>query len=200
MICVARNYAAHARELGNDPPQSPALFIKPDSALIPKHQPFFIPPFSNDVHYEVEVVLRVCRVGKYIQPQFAPRYYDAVALGVDFTARDLQTELKAKALPWEKAKAFDSSALVSPFHDKEAYDLTDLNFSLHKNGQVVQQGNTGQMLWGVNELIAYITTFFTLKIGDLIFTGTPQGVGSVAPEDVLEGYLQGARRFQIKIK
>ena len=200
IICVARNYAAHIEDLGNERPEAPVLFMKPDSALIPKRQPFFLPSFSREVHHELEVVLRISRVGKCIQPQFASRYYDSIGLGLDFTARDLQEALKAKGLPWEKAKAFDFSALLSPLRDKRAYDLNALKFHLDKNGVQLQKGDTRDMLWKIDDLIAYISTFFTLKIGDLIFTGTPQGVGPVVAGDLLEGYLEGEKCFELNVK
>ena len=201
IICVGRNYSDHAAELNNAVPKEPVLFMKPDSALLQKNMPFFIPPFSQEVHYEVEVVVRINRIGKYIQSKFAHKYYNQLALGIDFTARDLQQDLKAKGLPWERAKAFDGSALVSPFVDtSELGDIHALDFHLTQNDTVVQQGNTRDMLWNIDALIGYISQYFTLKIGDLIFTGTPAGVGAVAENDHLEGYLGDRSMFQIKVK
>ena len=201
IICVGRNYSDHAAELNNAVPKEPVLFMKPDSALLQKNIPFFIPPFSQEVHYEVEVVVRINRIGKYIQPKFAHKYYNQLALGIDFTARDLQQELKSKGLPWERAKAFDGSALVSPFVDTaELGDIHALDFHLTQNDTVVQQGNTRDMLWNIDALIGYISQYFTLKIGDLIFTGTPAGVGAVTENDRLEGYLGDQSMFQIKVK
>lgn len=201
IICVGRNYSDHAAELNNAVPKEPVLFMKPDSALLQKNMPFFIPPFSQEVHYEVEVVVRINRIGKYIQPKFAHKYYNQLALGIDFTARDLQQDLKTKGLPWERAKAFDGSALVSPFVDtSELGDIHALDFHLTQNDKVVQQGNTRDMLWNIDALIGNISQYFTLKIGDLIFTGTPAGVGAVAENDHLEGYLGDRSMFQIKVK
>ncbi|MGC6479459.1 MAG: fumarylacetoacetate hydrolase family protein [Flavobacteriaceae bacterium] len=201
IICVGRNYRDHAAELNNPVPKEPVIFIKPDSALLQKNMPFFIPPFSKDIHYELEVVIRIHRIGKHIQSKFAHKYYDQVGLGIDFTARDLQQQLKSKGLPWERAKSFDGAAYVSPFLKlSEVEDVSALDFSLTKNGTTVQQGNTRDMLWGVDELIAYISQYFTLKIGDLIFTGTPAGVGPVQEDDRLEGFIGERSMFQLKIK
>ena len=162
--------------------------------------PFFIPPFSNDVHYEVEVLVKINKVGKHIAPKFAHKYYDTVGLGIDFTARDVQAVCKEKGLPWEKAKAFDGSAIVGEFYPKEEFDLANLSFQLHKNDTVVQDGNTANMLWKIDELIAYVSQYFTLKKGDIIFTGTPAGVGKVEENDVLTGVIAGKQSFQIKVK
>lgn len=202
IICVGRNYVDHAKELGNQVPSSPVLFLKPETSIIPKKMPFFIPDFSDDVHYEVELVVRINRLGKHISEQFAPRYYNEVALGIDFTARDLQSELKSKGLPWEKAKAFDGSAKISPFLrlDQLDNDIENLSFSLEKNGEMVQSGNSSEMLFSVNQLIAEISKYFTLKIGDLIFTGTPSGVGPVKAGDILTGTLGKSELFQLKVK
>jgi 2-keto-4-pentenoate hydratase/2-oxohepta-3-ene-1,7-dioic acid hydratase in catechol pathway len=201
LVCVGRNYAAHIEELSNERPKSPVLFIKPDSAILPNQQDFYIPEFSNDVHYEVELLIRICRVGKYIAPEFADKYYDAFTVGIDFTARDLQQELKEKGLPWEKAKGFDGSAVIGTWVEKEQFSTeSPLRFGMKKNDEWVQQGSTDLMLWGINELISYISGFFTLKKGDIIFTGTPAGVGRVEPNDYLVGVLEGEERFAIKVK
>jgi len=200
IICIGRNYAKHIEELENERPESPVVFLKPDSSILPKNNPFFIPPFSNDVHYEVEVLVKINKVGKHIAARFAHKYYDEIGLGIDFTARDVQAHCKAKGLPWEKAKAFDGSAIVGQFFPKEEFDLDNLSFQLIKNGEVVQDGNTKAMLWKVDELISYVSQYFTLKKGDLIFTGTPAGVGKVTENDELEGTIQGKRAFQIRVK
>ena len=201
IICVGRNYADHIQELANEKPESPVLFMKPDTAIVLKQFPFFIPDFSNEVHHEVEVLVKINRVGKHIDARFAHKYYDSIGLGIDFTARDLQAELKEKGLPWEKAKAFDGSAVIGEFIDKSEFEsLNDVNFKLTKNNEVVQEGNTKQMLWKIDELIAYVSQFFTLRIGDIIFTGTPKGVGKVNPEDVLEGFIEDKKLFRIQVK
>ena len=201
IICIGRNYTDHIAELENEKPENPVVFLKPDTAILLKGQPFFIPDFSQDVHHEVEVLVRINRIGKHIQPKFAHKYYDEIGLGIDFTARDLQAQLKAKGLPWEKAKGFDGAAVVGKWVAKtELPQVDELQFSLHKNGETVQAGNTALMLWKIDELIAYVSQFFTLKIGDIIFTGTPAGVGPVAINDVLVGELEGRELFNIKVK
>jgi 2-keto-4-pentenoate hydratase/2-oxohepta-3-ene-1,7-dioic acid hydratase in catechol pathway len=201
IICVGRNYAAHIAELENERPEHPVLFIKPDTSLLQKKQPFFIPHFTDDIHYEVDLVVRIDRIGKHIEPQFAPKYYSHIGLGIDFTARNVQQELKAKGLPWEKAKAFDGSALVGDWVPKTALpNLDSIAFSLEKNGEIVQRGNSAQMLWKIDDLISYCSTFFTLKIGDILFTGTPAGVGAVAEGDLLTGFLESKEAFSVKIK
>lgn len=200
IICIGRNYAKHIEELENEKPENPVVFLKPDSAILPKKMPFFIPPFSSNIHHEVEVLVKINKVGKYIAPKFAHKYYDTVGLGIDFTARDLQAKCKEKGLPWEKAKAFDGSAVVGDFFPKEDFDINNTTFQLHKNGDIVQDGNTQSMLWKVDELISYVSQFFTLKKGDIIFTGTPAGVGKVEENDVLTGTINGKQAFQIKIK
>lgn len=201
IICVGRNYTDHIEELANEKPESPVLFMKPDTAIVLKKFPFFIPDFSDEVHHEVEVLVKINRVGKHIDAKFAHKYYDSIGLGIDFTARDLQAELKEKGLPWEKAKAFDGSAVIGKFIDKSEFEsLNDINFKLTKNNEVVQEGNTKQMLWKIDELIAYVSQFFTLRIGDIIFTGTPKGVGKVNPEDVLEGFIEDKKLFRIQVK
>ena len=200
IICIGRNYAKHIDELANEKPESPVVFLKPDSAILPKKMPFFIPPFSNNIHYEVEVLVKINKVGKHIAPRFAHKYYDEIGLGIDFTARDLQEKCKEKALPWEKAKAFDGSAVIGEFFSKEEFDINNLSFQLKKNDKVVQSGNTQAMLWKVDELIGYISQYFTLKKGDIIFTGTPDGVGKVEENDVLKGIISDKEAFQVKIK
>lgn len=201
IICIGRNYADHVEELANERPTEPVVFLKPDTALLLKGQPFFIPDFSTAVHHEVEVLVRIDRIGKHIQPKFAHKYYQQIGLGIDFTARDVQSSLKAKGLPWEKAKAFDGSAVVGKWIDKNQLPPNDaLPFELEKNGMLVQSGNTALMLWKIDELIAYVSTFFTLKIGDILFTGTPAGVGPVKTNDRFVGRLAGEELFNIKVK
>lgn len=201
LICVGRNYVAHIDELSNEVPKDPVLFLKPDTSILLKKQPFFIPDFSDNIHYEVEVLIKINRVGKYIDEKFAHKYYQELGLGIDFTARDLQSSLKSKGLPWEKAKAFDGSAVVGNWINKSEFNnVNDLEFSLEKNGNVVQQSSTALMLWKIDALIAYISKFFTLKIGDIIFTGTPSGVGKVFENDQLVGKIQNKEMFSIKVK
>lgn len=201
IICIGRNYAKHIEELQNEKPENPVIFLKPDSAVLSKNMPFVIPSFSNEVHYEVEVLVKICKVGKHISQKFAPSYYNEIGLGIDFTARDLQNQLREKGLPWEKAKAFDGSALVGNFVSKnELGDLGNLSFSLYKNQELVQGGNTNAMLWKIDEIISYVSQFFTLKIGDIIFTGTPAGVGKVNEKDTLVGTLNGIENFSISIR
>lgn len=202
IICVGRNYTEHIEELNNEKPTDPVLFMKPDTAILLKKQPFFIPPFSEDVHYEVEVLVRINRVGKHIQQKFAHKYYDEIGLGIDFTARDLQQKLKDKGLPWEKAKAFDGAAVIcQKWQKKELFeDVDNISFRLQKNGETVQQSATSHMLWKIDELIEYISQYFTLKIGDIIFTGTPAGVGPVKIGDELTGFLENEQLFSIQVK
>lgn len=201
IICIGRNYPQHAQELGNEKPDSPVVFLKPDTAIIQKKFPFYIPDFSNQIHHEVEVLVKINRIGKYIDEKYAHKYYQEIGLGLDFTARDLQKSLKEKGLPWEKAKAFDGSALIGSFYEKNTFqDVSNIEFELSKNGTTIQQGNTSQMIWSIDALIAEVSRYFTLKIGDVIFTGTPAGVGPVAENDVLEGYLEGEKAFTVKIK
>jgi len=201
IICVGRNYGDHIKELANTAPTEPVLFLKPDTAVLLKKQPFFIPEFSNDVHHEVELLVKINKIGKHIDQKFAFKYYDEIGLGIDFTARDLQTELKSKGLPWEKAKAFDGAAVVGKFIDKnELGNLDNINFRLEVNGDVVQKGNSNQMIWKIDALIAYISQYFTLKIGDIIFTGTPAGVARVNPEDTLVGFIEDKQLFSVKVK
>jgi len=200
IICIGRNYTKHIEELQNEKPTDPVIFLKPDSAILPKKIPFFIPAFAEEIHYEVEVLVKINKVGKFIAPQFAPKYYDEIGLGIDFTERTLQSKLKAKGLPWEKAKAFDGSAVIGNFYPKTDFDLSEIKFQLFKNDALVQDGNSKFMLWPIDELISYVSQFFTLKKGDIIFTGTPAGVGKVAPEDILKGVLEGQKAFEIKVK
>lgn len=202
IICVGRNYTEHIAELENEKPEDPVLFLKPDTSILLKKQPFFIPSFSEDVHYEVELLVRINRVGKYIQKKFAHKYYDEIGLGIDFTARDLQKKLKEKGLPWEKAKAFDGAAVIGEkWLKKDRFrDLNEINFSLKKNEEEVQKGNSSHMLWKIDELIEYISQYFTLKIGDVIFTGTPAGVGPVKINDKLEGFVEQEQIFSIQVK
>lgn len=200
IICIGRNYAKHIEELANERPTNPVVFMKPDSAILPKRNPFFIPPFSNDVHHEVEILVKINKVGKHIQEKFAHKYYDEIGLGIDFTARDVQTKCKEKGLPWEKAKAFDGSAVIGEFYPKSEFDLKEIKFQLLKNDAIVQDGNSTAMLWKIDELIAYVSQYFMLKKGDIIFTGTPAGVGKVEENDVLIGTLEGREAFKIKVK
>ncbi|MGM0636031.1 MAG: fumarylacetoacetate hydrolase family protein [Bacteroidota bacterium] len=202
IICVGRNYAQHIAELNNQKPIYPVLFMKADSSLLPKNQPFYIPPFSENIHYEAELVVRINRLGKHIEKKFAHKYYDSIGLGIDFTARDLQDQLKADGLPWEKAKSFDGSCVLGNkwIPIKNVKNQSKIDFCLFQNGKKVQQANTQEMLWSIDELISYISTFFTLKIGDLIFTGTPSGVGKVNPNDKLEGYLEDRKLISLNIK
>jgi acylpyruvate hydrolase len=201
IICVGRNYVDHIKELSNDKPTDPVVFIKPDTALIEGSQPFYYPSFSLDVHYELELVYRVGKIGKNIEAKFAHKYVDAIGLGIDFTARDLQSKLKEKGLPWEKAKAFNGSAYVSRLRPITDSDLnSSINFELFKNDVSVQKGDSDLMIWNISELISDISTYFTLKTGDLIFTGTPAGVGPVKVGDHLSGYLQNNKIFELAIK
>lgn len=202
IICIGRNYVKHAKELGNDIPDEPVFFLKPDTALLQKNSPFFIPDFSNEIHYEVEIVVKINRLGKNISEKFAHKYYDKIGLGIDFTARDLQEELKAKGLPWEKSKAFDGSAVLGKnFIPVSALLKKDgINFSLKKGEKTVQKGNTADMLFSIDQIIAHVSKFFTLKIGDLIYTGTPSGVGPVAINDELKGYIDDQEIFKCRVK
>lgn len=201
IICVGNNYAKHIAELKSIKPDEPLFFLKPDSAILGKNTHFYIPPFSNDLHYEVEVLVKIGRTGKYIDPVFSHKYYEEIGLGIDFTARDIQKKCKEKGLPWEKAKAFDGSAVIGNFFSKDSLgDLQDLPFILEKNGEEVQVGNTQSMLWSIDELVSYVSQFITLKTGDIIFTGTPAGVGPVAEGDVLVGTLNGKKALEVKVK
>ncbi len=201
LVCIGRNYTEHIKELTNERPVDPVVFIKPDSAILPKEQDFYIPDFSQEIHHEVEVLVKIKKVGKHIDIKFAHNYYDEIGLGIDFTARDLQSQLKEKGLPWEKAKGFDGSAVIGKWISKSDFkDLDNLSFKLLKNGIEVQNGNTAMMLWKIDELISYVSKFFTLKKGDIIFTGTPSGVGKIATNDYLSGVLEGHELFSLKVK
>ena len=201
IICIGRNYVNHAKELGNVITSEPLFFLKPDTAIQPKGHPFFIPDFSNDIHYEVELVIRINKTGKYIEEKFAHTYYSQIGLGIDFTARDIQEKCKSKGLPWEKAKGFDGSAQISRnFIDKSDLDLNNISFSLQKNGGQVQQGNSKEMCFNFDTIITYISKFYTLKIGDLIYTGTPEGVGPVVAGDKLKGFIGEKEMFKVVIK
>lgn len=200
IICIGRNYVAHAQELGNEVPENPVIFMKPDTAVLKKGSDFYIPEFSNDVHYELEVVLKISKGGKYIQEENASKHYDEIGLGIDFTARDLQSKLKSKGLPWELAKGFDGSAVVSDFVSKEKFDMKNLNFTLEKNQEQVQNGNTSLMLFSPEKIIAFVSQYFTLKAGDLIFTGTPEGVGKVSEGDILVGSLENQKMIDLRIQ
>ncbi|MBK99737.1 MAG: 2-hydroxyhepta-2,4-diene-1,7-dioate isomerase [Flavobacteriaceae bacterium] len=201
IICVGRNYTDHIKELDNKKPKDPVLFLKPQTAIINKGQPFFIPSFSNEIHYELEVIIKINRLGRFIEKKFSHKYYDEIGLGIDFTARDLQLELKNNGLPWEKAKAFDGSCLIGDWKNKKDFNNIDnIDFRLTKNDEIVQNSNTSLMLWKIDELIEYISKFFTLKIGDVIFTGTPSGVGKVQLNDKLKGYMNDDELLSINIK
>jgi 2-keto-4-pentenoate hydratase/2-oxohepta-3-ene-1,7-dioic acid hydratase in catechol pathway len=201
IICIGRNYVDHIAELQNEKPSEPVVFMKPDSAILLKQHPFVIPEFSNNIQHEIELIVKINKVGKYIDTKFAHKYYDEISVGIDFTARDLQNELKAKGLPWEKAKSFDGSAVIGEFLPKSQFNsLENLTFELTNNNKMVQKGNTSLMMWNIDELISFVSQYFTLKIGDIVFTGTPVGVAAVKPEDVLEGFLEGNKLFSIQIK
>ncbi len=201
IICIGRNYANHAKEMNSPIPSTPMFFMKPDTALLPKKNPFFYPTFTNVLHYECEVVIRISKLGKNISEKFAYEYYHDIGLGIDFTARDLQKQCKEKGHPWEIAKAFEHSAPLSEqFIDKSKLTLDNLNFTLYKNGELVQQGNTSDMIFSIDQLIAYVSQFMTLKIGDLLFTGTPEGVGPVQIGDTLTGKIEDTEMFNLKIK
>jgi 2-keto-4-pentenoate hydratase/2-oxohepta-3-ene-1,7-dioic acid hydratase in catechol pathway len=201
IICIGRNYISHAKELDNDIPTEPLFFLKPETAIQPKGHPFFIPHFSNNIHYEVELVLKINKAGKHIEKKFANKYYSEIGLGIDFTARDIQQQCKAKGLPWEKAKGFDGSAQISrSFVNKHDLKSDNISFYLEKNGNQVQQGNSSDMIFNFDMIISYISKFYTLKIGDLIYTGTPKGVGKVEKNDVLKGFIEQQEMFKVKVK
>lgn len=201
IFCIGRNYAEHARELQNEIPAKPVIFMKPATALLRDDADFYIPDFTNEVHHELEIVLRIGKNGKHIAEKFAENYIDGIGLGIDFTARDVQNELKKSGLPWEIAKAFDNSAVIgNTFFTNNELNKNEINIELKKNGNTVQKGVSGDMIFSFAKIIAFISQYFTLNKGDLIYTGTPSGVGSVAVEDILEGYLNGQKMFQTKIK
>ncbi len=201
IICIGRNYAEHAKELNNPLPKEPVFFLKPDTCLIQKNQPFFYPDFSNEIHFETEIVVRINKIGKHIQRKFAHTYYSEIGIGIDFTARDLQQKCKEKGLPWEIAKAFDNAAPISKFVDISKFDnIQNINFHLDINGKTVQNGNTADMIFKVDEIIEYVSKFITLKIGDLIFTGTPAGVGPVKIGDKLEAFIEDDFLLKVDIR
>jgi acylpyruvate hydrolase len=201
IIAVGRNYSEHAKELNNPVPEQPVIFLKPDTAVLKDNQDFYLPPFSQDIHHEIEIVLRVCKEGKHVAKKFASNYFDSIGLGVDFTARDIQQKHKEKGLPWELAKAFDHSAPVSEMLPKDEFaDLYDLNFRLEKNNEIVQSGNTKDLLFSFENIIVFVSQFITLRKGDLIFTGTPHGVGPVAIGDHLVGFLNDKKLLDFQIK
>ncbi len=202
IICIGRNYVDHAKELGNKVPSEPLFFNKPDTAILPRRNPLYYPEFTKDLHYEVELVVKICKLGKHIEKKFAPTYYDEIGLGIDFTARDVQKQCKEKGHPWEKAKAFDGSAVLSQkFIPKSSFtDVNDISFHLTLNGDTVQSGNTSEMIFDIDTLVAYVSKYMTLKIGDLIFTGTPAGVGPVQINDRLEGFIGDERMLSVNIK
>lgn len=201
IFCVGRNYAEHAKELGNAVPEEPVIFMKPKSALLQPNAPFYYPEFTNELHYEAELVLRISKNGKYVQEHQASKYYDAITVGIDFTARDIQAELKKKGLPWEKAKAWDQSAVIGKWIPIQPEMLrSPILFSMQKNKELVQDGNTDQMIFSCDHIIAHISQYFSLNIGDLVFTGTPSGVGECVVGDILEGYLKEEKLFELEIK
>ena len=201
IICVGRNFADHAKELGNEIPDEPVIFMKPKSALLQSHTPFYYPEFTNELHYECELVLRVCKNGKYIQERHAGNYYNGVTVGIDFTARDVQDELKKKGLPWEKAKAFDNSAAIGKFIDiTPELNKKNINFCLYKNKELVQQGNSGKMIFSFDSIVEHISNYFSLNIGDLVYTGTPAGVGECVVGDELEGFIEDQKLLSLEVK
>ena len=200
IICVGKNYLKHIDELNSSKEDEPVIFLKPDTSIIQKNQPFFIPEFSNEIHYEIEIILKFNRLGKHIESKFSNKYFNQISLGIDFTARDFQNKFKDRGLPWDISKGFDNSALIGDWKSIKTYDLDNINFRLEKNGKIVQQSNSKNMIWKIDELIAYASKYFTIKIGDIMFTGTPEGVGVVSEDDVLEGFLGNEKVFSVKIK
>jgi 2-keto-4-pentenoate hydratase/2-oxohepta-3-ene-1,7-dioic acid hydratase in catechol pathway len=201
IFCVGRNYVAHAKELGNDVPEEPVIFMKPKSALLQLHTPFYYPEFTNELHYECELVLRISKNGKYIQERHASKYYNGLTVGIDFTARDIQNELKKKGLPWEKAKSWDNSAVIGKWIDiSPELNKKDINFSMYKNKELVQKGHTANMIFTFDQIVAHISNYFSLNIGDLIFTGTPAGVGECVVGDELEGFFESEKLFELSVK
>ncbi|MEH0155081.1 fumarylacetoacetate hydrolase family protein [Limibacter armeniacum] len=200
IIAIGRNYAEHIAELNNERPDEPVIFTKPDTAILKNNTPFYYPDFTKEIHHEVEVLIKICKEGKYVNPKFASRYYDEIGLGIDFTARDLQAKAKDKGLPWALAKGFNGSAPISEFVSKEEFDMSNLDFSLNINGEERQKGNTSMMLWNFDEIICYISQFITLRKGDIIFTGTPKGVGEIKVGDRLEGFIGERKMLDFEIK
>lgn len=201
IFCIGRNYVDHAKELGNEVPEEPVVFMKPKSALLQAHSPFYYPEFTNELHYECEFVIRISKNGKYIQPKHASNYYNAYSIGIDFTARDIQSQLKEKGLPWERAKAFDNSAVIGNLTDvKNGEDIKKLSFFLKKNGEIVQRATVGDMIFQVDEIVSHLSNYFSLNIGDFIFTGTPAGVGECVVGDKLEGFLENQKVLEVEIK
>ena len=200
IICVGKNYLKHIDELNSSKEDEPVIFLKPDTSIIQKNQPFFIPEFSNEIHYEIEIILKFNRLGKHIESKFSNKYFNQISLGIDFTARDFQNKFKERGLPWDISKGFDNSALIGDWKSIKTYDLDNINFRLEKNGKIVQQSNSKNMIWKIDELIAYASKYFTIKIGDIMFTGTPEGVGVVSEDDILEGFLGNEKVLSIKIK
>ena len=200
IICVGKNYLKHIDELNSSKEDEPVIFLKPDTSIIQKNQPFFIPEFSNEIHYEIEIILKFNRLGKHIESKFSNKYFNQISLGIDFTARDFQNKFKERGLPWDISKGFDNSALIGDWKSIKTYDLDNINFRLEKNGKIVQQSNSKNMIWKIDELIAYASRYFTIKIGDIMFTGTPEGVGVVSEDDILEGFLGNEKVFSVKIK
>ena len=199
IICIGRNYAEHAKEMKAELPSEPVFFMKPETALL-KETDFYLPDFTNDLHHEIELVLKICKAGKHIEEQFAHKYYDQIGLGIDFTARDIQTECKLKGLPWEKAKSFDNSAPIGKFENKTKFILNNINFSLTINGEQKQLGNSSDLIFSFDQIISFVSKFISLKVGDLIYTGTPSGVGPVKIGDKLEGFINGVSYLTLSIK
>ena len=201
LICIGKNYLKHIHELNSKKEDDPVIFLKPDTSVIQKKQPFFIPEFSSDIHYEVEIILKFNRVGKHIEPKFSKKYFDKISLGIDFTARDLQRKFKENGLPWDIAKGFDNSAMIGDWLSVDLFDdIDNINFRLEKNGEIVQKSNSSNMIWKIDQLISKASTFFTIKIGDIMFTGTPEGVGKVIENDLLEGYIDDKKVFSVRVK
>ena len=201
LICIGKNYLKHIHELNSKKEDDPVIFLKPDTSVIQKKQPFFIPEFSSDIHYEVEIILKFNRVGKHIEPKFSKKYFDKISLGIDFTARDLQRKFKENGLPWDIAKGFDNSAMIGDWLSIDLFDdIDNINFRLEKNGEIVQKSNSSNMIWKIDQLISKASTFFTIKIGDIMFTGTPEGVGRVVENDLLEGYIDDKKVFSVRVK
>tara|TARA_Y100001970_G_scaffold59194_1_gene75336 strand:- start:163 stop:774 length:612 start_codon:yes stop_codon:yes gene_type:complete len=201
LICIGKNYLKHIHELNSKKEDDPVIFLKPDTSVIQKKQPFFIPEFSSDIHYEIEIILKFNRVGKHIEPKFSKKYFDKISLGIDFTARDLQRKFKENGLPWDIAKGFDNSAMIGDWLSVDLFDdIDNINFRLEKNGEIVQKSNSSNMIWKIDQLISKASTFFTIKIGDIMFTGTPEGVGKVVENDLLEGYIDDKKVFSVRVK